>query len=86
MYNGYALPQENQSFLFPATILKMVKYGIDSQNLVVDLKFCEGQDGESGSLVVHFSQEAQWQDDEVVVIQYLGNNTGDKEEQSFRIS
>jgi hypothetical protein len=80
VYNGCELPQENQSFLFPADILKTVKYGIDSQNRIVDLKFCEGQEGESGSLAVHLLQEAQWQDDEVVVIQYPANNTEDEEQ------
>lgn len=57
----------------------MVKYGTESQSLTVYLKFCEGEDGGSVSLVVQIFQARKWKDDKIVVIQYPANNTGNEE-------
>lgn len=62
--------KENQSLLFRNDLLKTVRYGADAQNRVVEVTFVEGQDEEPGSLVFRFSQETEWMEDEVVVLQY----------------
>lgn len=61
---------EAESLLFPADLLREVKYGTDAKGRVVTVTFEEEADHKPGKLVFRFSQQTEWMDDEVIVLQY----------------
>lgn len=64
------LVHPNQSLMFPADLLRAVKYGTDENDRAVDIKFSEEPAEEPGKLIFHFSQKTVWAEDEVVTIEY----------------
>lgn len=63
-------PDEGQSLLFRSDLLRRVIYGLRDDGNVVDVEFTAGQDEQPGGLKFRFSQDMEWRDDEIIVLQY----------------
>ncbi len=68
---------EGESLLFPADMLREVKYGADSECRVVAVSFDEDADQQSGNLVFRFSLRTEWTTDDVIVLQYPTASIGE---------
>jgi hypothetical protein len=63
-------PDEGESLLFRADLLRKVRYGLNAQGTVVNVEFLPGQDEQPGRLRFCFNQDMEWQEDEIVVLRY----------------